>query len=329
MLRISSRGMPKNLFTELQLPLDLVLNGKTEYDFENQSKLDSDIHFEFNYEKNRGCLPGKHNILILWEPKSFMPWQYTQECLNLFQLVIPISPWRAESLGLENWILHPITFNNNTKLCTNRDKTVVMINAAKFSANPKSLYGFRRKISRALFKSDIDYDLYGVNWKMNKMKEIRERIWSSRKEVQAKKIPSLKEAFSDVFYRYPEYRGPVLDKIYTLSQYKYALIIENEPDYISEKLFDAIFAKTIPIYVGPNLDRFDFLSKIVYQCKPELESILEILQEDNDLIYSEKMRLISELNSRDFKIFTTKYNCEKLAKITETYLSNRKIHWNI
>lgn len=323
MLRISSRGMPENLFTELQLALDLVLNRKIEYDFENQSKLNSDIHFEFNYEKNRGHLPGKHNVLILWEPKSFMPWQYTQECLKLFQLVIPISPWRAESLGLEDWILHPITLNSNTKLCANRDKTVVMINAAKFSANPKSLYGFRRKISRVLFKSDIDYDLMGVNWKMNKIKEIRERIWSSRKELHARKIPSLKEAFSDVFYRYPEYRGPVLDKIYTLSQYKYALIIENEPDYVSEKLFDAIFAKTIPIYIGPNLDRFDFLSKVVYQCQPEIESILKILDEDNDEIYSEKMRFISELNDGDFKIFTTKYNCEKLAKITETYLSNR------
>lgn len=323
MLRISSRGMPENLFTELQLALNLVLNGKIEYDFENQSKLNSDIHFEFNYEKSRGNLPGKHNVLILWEPKSFMPWQYTKECLKLFQLVIPISPWRAESLGLENWILHPITLNINTKLCTNRDKTVVMINAAKFSANPKSLYGFRRKISRALFKSDIDYDLLGVNWKMNKTKEIRERIWSCRKELHARKIPSLKEAFSDLFYRYPEYRGPVLDKIYTLSQYKYTLIIENEPDYVSEKLFDAIFAKTIPIYIGPNLDRFDFLSKVVHQCKPEIESILKILYEDNDEIYSEKMRVISELNEGDFKMFTTKYNCEKLAKITETYLSNR------
>ena len=320
MLRISSRGMPKNFFFELKHAFDLIFKDKIEYDFDNMSKQNSDVHFEFNYLKNRGGLPGKHNVLILWEPRSYMPWQYTNECLELFQLVVPISPWRADSLGLNNWILHPVAFNQDVKLSDKRDKTVVMINGAKFSANPNSLYGFRRKISRELYKTEINYDLMGVNWKMNKTKEIRERIWSTRKEIQAKKMPSLRDAFSDIFYSYPEYRGEVFNKIYTLSNYKYSLIIENEADYISEKLFDAIFAKTVPIYVGPNLDRFDFLSKCIYQCEPDVESIIEVLFKDDPEIYSKKKQYIEELSSDKFEVFTEKYNFAKLAKITETYL---------
>lgn len=74
-----------------------------------------------------------------------------------------------------------------------------MINGAKFSANGSSLYGFRRAISRSLYKNGIEYDLMGVNWKMNKFKEARERLWAFRKEVIARNTPSFKEAFSDFF----------------------------------------------------------------------------------------------------------------------------------
>jgi hypothetical protein len=322
MLRISSRGMPEDLFSELKLACNSILANEIEYDFDNISKQNSDIHFEFNYSKNRGKLPGKHNILILWEPRSVMPWQYKNSSLKMFQLIIPISPWRAKSLGLKKWILHPVAQNENIQLSTQRNKTVVMINGAKFSANRNSLYGFRRKISKELYKYRIDYDLKGVNWKMSKFKEIRERIWSVRKELQAGNIPSLKEAFSDVFYKYPEYKGEVADKIFTLSEYKYSLIIENEADYISEKLIDAILAKTVPIYIGPSLENFPFLSKCVYQCNPNVKSILQILTNNDSDEYLQKKKCIDELDIHEFEIFTKSYNFNKLAKITKEYLLN-------
>jgi len=98
------------------------------------------------------------------------------------------------------------------------------------------------------------------------------------------------------------------------------LIIENESDYISEKLFDAILAKTVPIYIGPNLERFNFLSKCVYQCEPSVRSIMEILLKDDPEIYLQKRKYIEDLNLDNFEVFTKKYNFEKLAKITEAYL---------
>jgi hypothetical protein len=320
MLKISSRGMPEDFFFELKRACNSILANKIEYDFDNISKQNSDIHFEFNYSKNRGKLPGKLNILILWEPRSVMPWQYKNISLEKFQLIIPISPWRAEVLGLKNWIFHPVMRNESITLSTERKKTVVMINGAKFSANRNSLYGFRRKISKELYKYQIDYDLKGLNWKMSKLKEIRERIWAVRKELQARNMPSLKEAFSDYFYKYPEYRGKVEDKIFTLSQYRYSLIIENEADYISEKLIDAIIAKTVPIYIGPSLENFAFLSKCVYQCEPNVKSILQILTNDNANTYLQKKKYIDELDFNDFEIFTKSYNFNKLAKITKEYL---------
>jgi hypothetical protein len=324
-MRISSRGIPEDFFAQIKLACNSIFETEIQYDFENLSKKVSNVHFELNYSKNRGAPPGELNVLILWEPQTVIPWQYKSEVLEKFQLIVPVSPWRADRLGVENWILHPVVINEFPRLSTKRKKKLVMINGAKFSANGSSLYGFRRAISRSLYKNGIEYDLMGVNWKMNKFKEARERLWAFRKEVIARNTPSFKEAFSDFFYKYPEYRGEVSDKIFTLSQYKYSLVIENEADWITEKLIDSIVAKTVPIYVGPRLDRFEFLSKCVYQCEPNIESILKIVVEDDSEMYLQKKKNIDNLNPNELEIFSYRYNLNKLACITRDYLLDRQL----
>jgi hypothetical protein len=55
------------------------------------------------------------------------------------------------------------------------------------------------------------------------------------------------------------YRGAVVDKLATLAQYRFALTIENTrfPGYVSEKLFDCLFAGTVPVYDGaPDVARY-------------------------------------------------------------------------
>lgn len=48
------------------------------------------------------------------------------------------------------------------------------------------------------------------------------------------------------------YRGPVADKHETLRGFRFALCFENTrfPGYITEKLFDCLYARTIPLYRG-------------------------------------------------------------------------------
>ena len=55
------------------------------------------------------------------------------------------------------------------------------------------------------------------------------------------------------------HRGEVANKQEVLSQHRFALCIENTvfPGYISEKIFDAFQAGTIPVYLGaPDVDRY-------------------------------------------------------------------------
>lgn len=56
-----------------------------------------------------------------------------------------------------------------------------------------------------------------------------------------------------------------------LAPFRYSVVIENmrEPNYFSEKLLDAVFCETVPIYWGcPNIDRFADPSAMI-RCQSE------------------------------------------------------------
>lgn len=313
MEKISVRGMPLDLEISINNALVKQVNSIDHY------RRISELHFEFNYDKTRGKLPNKFNILILWEPKSVMPWQYKKSVLNKFDLIIPMSPWRARNLGIINWAFHPskiefIPINENL-----RNKNVVMVNAAKFSASNQSLYGLRRKISKKLHSMNIGYELYGQNWHMKKSKELRERIWAVRKELSAFNLPNLSEAFSEISYNYPEFLGTVDDKLSKLSEYRYSLVIENDPDWITEKLFDALAARCVPIYIGPDLGRFKQLDKCVIQLAPSVKAVEEFFYNHNQSLYNLKKAAVDALSSdsEDLNEFALDSVSEKISTIVK------------
>jgi hypothetical protein len=80
------------------------------------------------------------------------------------------------------------------------------------------------------------------------------------------------------FQSYPQSKGIVNDKLATMSSYKYALVIENSQEYMSEKLFDAFFAGCIPIYVGPKVEDYGIPKNLVVQAQPNLKSIKQALE---------------------------------------------------
>jgi alpha(1,3/1,4) fucosyltransferase len=80
------------------------------------------------------------------------------------------------------------------------------------------------------FADCADFDLYGEGWHQ------RHPSISPRLHTRALRV----------------YRGSVHDKLRTLGGYRFGLAIENTrfPGYVSEKLFDCLFAGTIPVYDG-------------------------------------------------------------------------------
>lgn len=263
-------------------------------------------------------LKGKFNVLLLFEPESVSPWQYRRSVLARFDLVIPMSPWRAERLGLKEWAYYPVEFREFRKEEEIRTREVVLLNAAKFSANGKSNYGLRRKISKRMYKFGIDYDLIGANWQMSKVKEFRERFWAIRRELICWKIPNLSEALSEFTYRYPEYRGETENKLKELVRFRYALIIENESDWITEKLFDALSAGCVPLYIGPSLARLPSLQRCVVELQPSVESVIEFFTRENVGLYLEKKSIVDDVKNYedDWNKFKIEVSASKISKAT-------------
>jgi hypothetical protein len=64
-----------------------------------------------------------------------------------------------------------------------------------------------------------------------------------------------------------------------LASYKYSLVIENSIEYMSEKLFDSLFAGTFPIYVGPNPVDFGIPEFVAIHAKPDADSIMKAIEQ--------------------------------------------------
>jgi len=315
MLKVTSRGVPETFLKliteslgEYLGPINLVDQNFT---------IKSDIHIELDFDNLKSRLIGKFNVLILSESSTVVPGQYRKSVLNRFDLVIPAGQIRANKLGIKSWAPNPYNFKIQKINNELRTEEVVMINSAKFSANKNSLYGLSRNVSKELNLRNIGYKLVGENWRMPKTKELRERIWAVRKEVGAGNFPHLTEAFSNFFYNYPEYIGRVDNKINELTKYKYALIIENEADYISEKLFDAICAGCVPVYIGHDLSSFEKLSRCVIQIEPKVNEIINFFMKDNNILYKEKKDYIDNLDNylSDINIFSPTRSAKKISRI--------------
>ena len=240
------------------------------------------VSVSFNHDPSFKLPPADFRVLLLWEPKAVMPWQYQKVNYSTFDLVIPMSGWRAQNLGLKEFAYHPYDFDEIKPITTNegRTKRLVMINSAKFSSGCSSLYGLRRAASKKLFEIGVDYSLYGTNWHMSKVMEVRKRITSLKNSLLAREKICFQEFISQLWYSYPEYKGWVENKFGILSQFQLSLVIENEQDWVTEKVFDSLYAGAIPIYVGPDFSKeFPKLEACVIRANANTDDLVRKVRE--------------------------------------------------
>lgn len=125
-----------------------------------------------------------------------------------------------------------------------KKKLCVTIAGNKKSLHPQELYSERLSAIRWFERHHPeDFDLFGIGWDM----------------VHSARIPQLsllnRFAWLKSFFvaSFPSWRGPVVRKRDVMGGYRFALCYENIrdiPGYITEKIFDAFFAGTVPIYRG-------------------------------------------------------------------------------
>ena len=137
---------------------------------------------------------------------------------------------------------------------SNRDLFCVLIGSNRHAnlLDARELYSERVKAIR-WFESNAlkDFSLFGNGWLVPQKRFGKSGKWRYRME---KVLPFL--LGKSVF---PSYRGPAKNKFEVLAKSRFCICFENAkdiPGYITEKLFDSLFAGCVPIYWGePNIQK--------------------------------------------------------------------------
>lgn len=116
-----------------------------------------------------------------------------------------------------------------------RERRVVVINGNhKPASRDRELYSKRIEAMVALAETEL-VDLYGRGWdRWLSRSSLWMHYWKNRKQLMA------------------IYKGPCESKFEILSRYDFCLCFENMAmnGYMTEKLFDCLYAGTVPIYYG-------------------------------------------------------------------------------
>jgi len=273
---------------------DLLMNKLNELAPRNKRPLD--LYFDF-------AIPQvgveSFKVLVLLEPPSVMPENYTAKALKPFDLVIPLSPWRAKMMGLPFFAFQPVEVPNTVLNREIKKSRLVFINALKFGSVSSSLYGWRLDVLRKLQKAGLSVDVYGPNWDMSLIMEFRKRLSATRRALSNEEF-DLVEAWKGFCFRPVGILGETSNKFETISRYRFALIIENDKNSLTEKLFDALFSSAIVFYRGPKLQAHTILGRYCYELPEDADLAVQMIQTIIELPETETLhRHVTDLKVKD------------------------------
>lgn len=220
-------------------------------------------------------LDPKDCTLVRMEPSVVLPANFSRSRHSQFGKVITVGGCDLQDSISVPWPLVWPSVPELEKLRnTERVERVVLINGNKMSFVRGELYYLRRRAIKAI----ANLDLYGTQWDSKLASRLVIAAKSFAQAILSLKIPR-PSGLTLWFSNYPKSKGSVVDKLATMAQYKYALVIENSAEYMSEKLMESLFAGCMPIYVGPDPEIFGIPKDLVIRAQPNLRSIQEALLE--------------------------------------------------
>ena len=269
-------------------------------------------------EANKNGVPLSRRALVLWEPQIVEKERYSKKVLEQYGIIYAPSPiWAKHVSGKSfNWPQDKVMAIEGESEWLLRDKKFVVIQGNKFLARKGELYSLRRRVIKKLEKR---IDLFGTNW--NKGLAFDWLHWSSSAINSSPTEISIKSIFG-IGRSYRNYCGESTNKRETLSKYRYAIVIENSADFVSEKLFDCISAGCIVVYVGPKLEKFNIDDKKLILSS---QSVLDVVKKCSDLMKmndSEQYSLAQEQNLSFLKISIDWENSKVLRLLAHNILKD-------
>lgn len=307
-LSLGGMGVPHGSYQPNTSVLIRILNSngcKTLIDSNGEFYLAFD-HEEESYDRfiEYGGKAGKA-ILIRQETDAVYPGQYRKRVEQKYGLVLtlggaveiqkhgflghpympssnPTSPTELDSRFLE--VLESAKSNALFEITNWRSRKIDIsfVGANKVGLNPKGNYGIRRKLVKEL--APLGLEVYGILWNDGLGRRFINRILMIQWGLKTRQRPPFFSIFADIFQKYENAMGTVENKQTILRDSKFSLIVENSDSIMTEKLFDAILAGSIPIFYGARLSQFGFPEGLAVEVKncevPIGEVILSMTDEE-------------------------------------------------
>jgi hypothetical protein len=254
----------------------------------------------YSYHSNRALLnPDAFRILYMFEPIVVWPKQYTSTFWKPFDAILTWNKPLSDQGGkfrafphvnydfpfgaVHGHIREPAIPEDWHK----KRKAIVQVAGNKYSLMPSELYSRRRAVAK----------------------------WFNRHGKLAL------ETFGVPAMPVPGYKGRAANKMDTLSTYRFALCLENDAHpiwsqgYITEKIFDCLYAFTVPIYLGA-ADIHHIIPENCYIDLRRFDSLADLddfLHEISDSDYLDCLRAI-ETFLLDYEA-PAKHSCQALYRI--------------
>jgi hypothetical protein len=238
-------------------------------------------------------IPITHRFLLVQEPKVVLPANFSRKNLKKFGAVVTVGRPPKKYINSLPW---PQFWPKNMIVSGFDSRTrngAALVASNHLSLIDKELYSLRRSCAFLI----PDLSVYGKGWDCNLKSKIKIILICLQSFV---KYPTTISHKSLTFW-FSNLKRPVnspIDKLDTLQDFKVNVVIENSAEFLTEKLFDAFFAKCIPVYVGPNVSDFLIPENLLVQCEPNIRSIAEGIRTAEQMDYqSWRKELDSWLNA--------------------------------
>ncbi len=269
-------------------------------------------------EAKRNQVPISKRILVIWEPRVAKSKNYSKRVLNQYGKIYAPSPiWASGVKGSEfKWPQDEVREIEDFENWFNREDKFIVIQANKFSSLDGELYSFRRKV---LLELSPHIHLFGKNWNQGRLKDfwlwMKSAVRNFPSRISLKTLYGLGKAQKS-------FQGVSRNKMDTLTRYKFAIVIENSADFVSEKLFDCISAGCLVLYVGPNLDEFDIRDHDLFLCSPDIEDVTKTVHEILGLNQRDQYAIARSQNSAFCRISKDWENSNVLGLLAQNILND-------
>lgn len=239
-------------------------------------------------------------VLIRLEPDSVFPLQYKSTTMDKYGLVITPGSTLDQKVS-KSFVGWPYQYNLNPARPNTSDPSLLsilndnswqdlfnlgywklrprrmtMIAANKVSPLKSANYSIRRKLASQLPTEILE--VYGPLWTDSMSAKIHHRLAVAVTNLRQGILPNPMGIYGSLFRNYPAAHGTVRDKHAVLRETKFSLVIENSNSYVSEKLIDAMINGSIPIYVGPSLEKVGLPTEIAIHSSGDPKEVIEIAE---------------------------------------------------